>query len=572
MFALSTPRPNALVATMTSSLDSMNRVLRVVALALVHAAVILRRRHAPARQRLVELLDLLDGRAVDDARPRQLLQQRDQRLHLLVFVVEDDHLVVEVRTIERRRDDRRLLHPELEQDVVADVRRRGRGRREHRRVADILDRLAQRQVRGPEVVAPLRDAVRLVDDEPRHADACRTPRAGTRGTRDPPCARAWSSRSLPPGERTSASTSRRCFTVSVESILHGRDALGDHLVELILDQRDQRADDDGHARHDHRGQLVEQRLAAAGRHDREQVLAGEQVIERLGLAGPEVLDVRASSGRRRAARRPSSGVRRLPVGTGPFEVVHGARRAEARRLDGFLLRAADFFGASWPCRRRAHAGAAAALCLRLGRLGRGLRFLLRATSSRRTLGQRTMSPSRRRQLWMPGLGSSRESPPRHLMKNIPQGPSASARRSIFRFLRCVTRLSMASDRPVREAENRLERFNADRERLLAEVERRVVARRVAEAQAGGDALARVRPQRRRVLRDQAPRAARTAPADRWRDLSRRLHDDVRGRQAARAARARPPLRPDVVGNFDPRVYKFATGVGPSLLEPRCSRR
>src|SRR5215204_2087896 len=46
---------------------------------------------------------------------------------------------------------------------------------------------------------------------------------------------------------------------------------------------------------------------------------------------------------------------------------------------------------------------------------------------------------------------------------------------------------MASDRPVREAENRLEKFNADRERLLAEVERRVVARRVAESKTGGDA-------------------------------------------------------------------------------------
>ena len=46
---------------------------------------------------------------------------------------------------------------------------------------------------------------------------------------------------------------------------------------------------------------------------------------------------------------------------------------------------------------------------------------------------------------------------------------------------------MATARPVREAENRLERFNSDRERLLAEVERRVVARRIAEGKAGGDA-------------------------------------------------------------------------------------
>ena len=44
---------------------------------------------------------------------------------------------------------------------------------------------------------------------------------------------------------------------------------------------------------------------------------------------------------------------------------------------------------------------------------------------------------------------------------------------------------MASDRPVREAENRLESFNSERERLLAEVERRVVARKVAQARTGG---------------------------------------------------------------------------------------
>src|SRR5438445_544979 len=41
---------------------------------------------------------------------------------------------------------------------------------------------------------------------------------------------------------------------------------------------------------------------------------------------------------------------------------------------------------------------------------------------------------------------------------------------------------MATDRPVREAENRLEKFNADRERLLAEVERRVVARNTADGE------------------------------------------------------------------------------------------
>src|SRR6202034_3778025 len=84
--------------------------------------------------------------------------------------------------------------------------------------------------------------------------------------------------------------------------------------------------------------------------------------------------------------------------------------------------------------------------------------------------------------------------------------------------------AMASDRPVQEAENRLEHFNADRERLLAEVERRVVARRVAESKLGGDASLEY------VLNDVAFSEIKRLEAsrqkngalDRWKDLSRRL--------------------------------------------------
>ncbi|MGE5183833.1 MAG: 1-acyl-sn-glycerol-3-phosphate acyltransferase [Acidobacteriota bacterium] len=126
---------------------------------------------------------------------------------------------------------------------------------------------------------------------------------------------------------------------------------------------------------------------------------------------------------------------------------------------------------------------------------------------------------------------------------------------------------MAAERPVREAENRLERFNADRERLLSEVERRVVARRVAEAKAGGDASLEY------VLNDVAYCEIRRLEGKtggpngsaRWRDLSRRLMtmSDEEKQQELRALVRH--YGKDVVGNFDPRVYKFATGVGPSIL-------
>ncbi len=82
--------------------------------------------------------------------------------------------------------------------------------------------------------------------------------------------------------------------------------------------------------------------------------------------------------------------------------------------------------------------------------------------------------------------------------------------------------AMGSDRPVREAENRLERFNSDRERLLSEVERRVVAKRVGDSKAGGDHSLEY------VLNDVAFNEIRrldgkgNGAADKWKDLSRRL--------------------------------------------------
>jgi glycerol-3-phosphate O-acyltransferase len=125
---------------------------------------------------------------------------------------------------------------------------------------------------------------------------------------------------------------------------------------------------------------------------------------------------------------------------------------------------------------------------------------------------------------------------------------------------------MASERPVREAENRLERFNADRERLLAEVERRVVARKVAEATAGGDASLEY------VLNDVAyceirrlEGGRKNGGVDRWRELSRRLlgmSEDEKREELRGLVRY---YGRDIVGNFDPRVYRFATGIGPSLL-------
>ena len=125
---------------------------------------------------------------------------------------------------------------------------------------------------------------------------------------------------------------------------------------------------------------------------------------------------------------------------------------------------------------------------------------------------------------------------------------------------------MATDRPVREAENRLERFNSDREKLLSEVERRVVARKILEAKPSTDSSLEY------VLNDVAfceirrhEASKQREAADRWRDLSRRLlgmSEEDKQQELRELVRH---YGKDIVGNFDPRVYKFATGIGPRLL-------
>jgi hypothetical protein len=68
----------------------------------------------------------------------------------------------------------------------------------------------------------------------------------------------------------------------------GGDAERAHLLHLVAHQREQRRDDDGQAALHMRRQLVAHRLAAAGRHDRENRRAGENGVDDFGLSRPEV--------------------------------------------------------------------------------------------------------------------------------------------------------------------------------------------------------------------------------------------------------------------------------------------
>ena len=170
------------------------------------------------------------------------------------------------------------------------------------------------EVVGPEVVAPLRDAVRLVDDEEpdlRLPDPLEEAGRGEALGRDVEQPRAPG---RPRGRAPRRFAAASCCALT-SATLPGRDAL--QRLDLVLHQRDERRDDEREVRAHERGQLVAERLARAGGHDDEHVAARERRLHRLRCPGrnarsrtPRAARPRARSPARTAGRlRPEAGQR-----------------------------------------------------------------------------------------------------------------------------------------------------------------------------------------------------------------------------------------------------------------------
>ena len=142
-------------------------LLHVGAVGRLHPRVVGRRLHAVLGHRLGVRLGALAGGRVDDARLGRAHGPQDDRLALLLVVPVALHRQVQVRPVEAAHDLRGVLQVQPLDDLLADRRRGGRREREHGRVAEPLDDVAELEVVGAEVVAPRRQAVRLVDDEQR---------------------------------------------------------------------------------------------------------------------------------------------------------------------------------------------------------------------------------------------------------------------------------------------------------------------------------------------------------------------------------------------------------------------
>lgn len=159
----------------------------------------------------------------------------------------------------------------------------GRGQRDDLAGADRLAHLAERQIFGPEVMAPLRDAMRLVN---RHE-----PDAGAAQQRDRVRLGQPLGRDVDQPQRAASHLAQNVLIVAevVGRIqARRRDPVAPELRHLVAHQRDQGRHHHGEAFAHQRRQLVAQRLARPGRHHRQHVVPGKDRLQDVGLPRPEV--------------------------------------------------------------------------------------------------------------------------------------------------------------------------------------------------------------------------------------------------------------------------------------------
>jgi hypothetical protein len=242
------------------------------------------------RQELGQLLGLPPGGHVDDAvtveRPHRLHQRRT----LVPLLVEGADLQRDVWAVEALDDHGRVPEPQALHDLLPHHRRGGGGESHHRRVPEVVDRRAQPEVVRAEVVAPLRDAVGLVDHE----------QAGRRRLQGGPGLVVAQLLGGHEEELELAAGQALEGPPSAPLAHRGVDGGGGPDVVVLLErldlvglEGDEGRDDDGRARDQRGGHLVHGRLARACGHDEQRVPALEHGGGGLALAGAQLVDAEA---------------------------------------------------------------------------------------------------------------------------------------------------------------------------------------------------------------------------------------------------------------------------------------
>ena len=236
-----------------------------------------------AREHASNLLGRASRPRVDDrGRSVEASAALHQRSQPVVGVRDAQHVVAQVRADHGGVDDLGTA-AECGRDVLRRLGSRRRSHAEERRLAELGERTADEEVVGAEVVAPHAHAVHLVDhdqpdaDRPRRLEESRLAQPLRCDVDEPLLARpdARESRGrLLPGERR------------VDEGRGRRDA-GRKLVHLILHERDERRENERRLGPEHRGELVRERLAGPGGHERERVPAVDRSAHDLLLTGSE---------------------------------------------------------------------------------------------------------------------------------------------------------------------------------------------------------------------------------------------------------------------------------------------
>ena len=222
-------------------------------------------------------------RRVDDSATAEI---PDGAGKLSLFVVDGAHprhREPDVRPVEVADHNRRVAQAEPLHDFLPHGRRGGGCQPKADRCADRARLRSQQHVIRPEVVTPLADQVRFVYHE----------QAGARTLERLEGLLLGQLLGREEDERIGVAGGQHCRHALAGGLLGVQDdrvqARRPQVQELIVLQRDQWRDDHRRARPQQPGQLVDRRLSAARRQDRENITAGRQRLYCAQLSGTEPL-------------------------------------------------------------------------------------------------------------------------------------------------------------------------------------------------------------------------------------------------------------------------------------------
>lgn len=245
-------------------------------------AVVQARGLAGGRQFGEERLGRLHRGGVDDAAALEARHQRERAPQLVFLAHRRLDRVVQVGPVRAGVDEAGARNAELLHDLPGHFAvRRGR-ERQHHRMVQRAHRRTQLEVGGPEVVPPLRNAMRLVD----HEQGGRVPLEQREEIGvGQALRRAEDHARRTVGDGRLRVVDLLCGALAVE--LHGAHARRVQLLALVLHERDQGRDHHRLPRREHRGHLVAQRFSGARGHDGERRFAADHAIDHAALPGPQ---------------------------------------------------------------------------------------------------------------------------------------------------------------------------------------------------------------------------------------------------------------------------------------------